>query len=582
MPFTPAGDVSPILATLMAPKKKEDHTRTGLLSEEIFPNPAKNTQQTPEILEAHLKATGGGYITRFPPEPNGYLHIGHAKSMNLNYGYAKRFNGKCIMRFDDTNPETEEQEYIDAILDTVKWMGHEWSEITYASDYFDQLYLWAVELIKRGKAYICHQTAGEIEECRKNHTNSPYRDRPIDENLALFEDMKNGKFAEGKATLRMKMDMQSGNSCMWDLIAYRIKFVPHHRTKDKWCIYPSYDFTHCLCDTIENITHSLCTLEFRMRRESYNWLVDALGLYRSVVFEFARLQLTHTILSKRKLITLVEGKHVSGWDDPRMSTLVGYRRRGYSSAGINALCDDVGVTVHNSIIPIEKLENFIRQDLNKTAKRLFAVFDPVKVTLKNWDGVVKSVKVQNVPGNDSSGEHEISFASPFYIERSDFKEKDEEGYFGLALDKPKFMKLRYTNWSVKLVEIVKDAEGKVTELIVEGDEKTPCKNAIHWVAIVNGVEPAKIEVREYDHLFLSEEPIKKFGKDWLNDLNPNSLVVKEALIDASVKELKPYDRVQFERVGYYCCDPDSKPEKFVFNKTVSLKESNWKKEPAKK
>jgi len=577
IPFAPTADVSSVL-NLLVQKKKEDHTRADLLSADRFPPVTDNVQLKPELLAEHLKATGGKVVTRFPPEPNGYLHIGHAKSMNLNFGNAKKSGGICIMRFDDTNPATEEQEYIDSILDNVKWMGHQWSKVTYASDYFDQLYLWAIELIKKGKAFVCHQSPKEMEESRETHTNSPYRDRSVDENLRLFEDMKNGKYKEGEATLRMKMNMQSSNSCMWDSVAYRIKYLPHHRTKDKWCIYPSYDFTHCLCDTIENITHSLCTLEFRMRRESYHWLVNELGLYRSHVFEFARLQLTYTILSKRKLIQLVEGKYVSGWDDPRMSTLQGYRRRGYSPDGINALCDDVGVTLHNSTIPIEKLEHFVRMDLNKTSRRIFAVFDPIKVTLRNWDGVL-AVKAPNVPNFESLGDHELTFCSPFYIERNDFREEDEEGYFGLALNNSsKYVKLKYANLNIRLVEIKKDALGVPVELIVEHDPLAQCKNAIHWISVVGGEEPLEIEVREYEHLFLSEEPVKKYGKDWLKDLNPNSLAIKKALIDSSVKDLKPFDRVQFERVGFYCCDPDSKDGKFVFNRSVTLKESVWKKQ----
>jgi len=577
LPFAAPSDVSTVLASLME-KKKENHTRTELVGTDIITPVTDNKQATPELLKNHLEATGGIFITRFPPEPNGYLHIGHAKSMNLNFGIAKKNKGKCIMRFDDTNPATEEQEYIDSILENVKWMGHEFSEITYASDYFDQLYLWAIELINRGLAYVCHQTPDEIEESRKHHTDSPFRNRPIEENLSLFEDMKNGKFEEGKATLRMKMDMKSGNSCMWDLVAYRIKFLPHHRTGKKWCIYPSYDFTHCLCDTIENITHSLCTLEFRMRRESYNWLVDSLGLYRSKVFEFARLALTHTILSKRKLIQLVTGKYVTGWDDPRLSTIQAFRRKGYSPSGINAFCDDLGITTNVSVIPIEKLEQFVRLDLNKTSRRIFCVFDPIAVTIKNWTKGTIKVTAPNVPGENEKGNHQLLFSNTFFIERSDFKEEDEEGYFGLALNKPnKFVKLKYADVNIRLVSVEKDSSGKAIHLIAEEDPKASCKNAIHWINKVEGQEPIKVEVREYEHLFLSADPIGTHKENWLKDLNPHSLKVVSAIIDLSVHDLKPLDRVQFERVGYYCTDPDSKNGNFVFNRTVSLKESNWKK-----
>jgi glutaminyl-tRNA synthetase len=577
IPFAEKTKVNLVLNTnFISAKPKEQHVREFLLPEDIGTPPEKNTQATPELLAAHLKETGGQIFTRFPPEPNGYLHIGHAKSMNLNFGLAKKFNGICYMRFDDSNPETEKVEYIDSILNDVQWMGHKWDRLTYASDYFPRLYECAIQLIKLGKAFVCHQTGEEIEISRKNHTDSPYRERSVEENLTLFEEMKAGKWKEGTATLRMKMDMKSGNSCMWDLIAYRIKFVPHHRTKDQWCIYPSYDFTHCLCDTFENITHSLCTLEFNMRRESYNWLVNTLGLYLAKVHEFARLQLTNTILSKRKLIQLVEGKHVTGWDDPRMSTVSGFRRRGFSPEGINKFCDDVGITTRVSLIPIEKLEQFVRLDLDKTSRRIFAIFDPIRVTLKNFDGEVKSIKCPNVPNLPVFGDHFIPFTDTFFIERNDFREKDEKDYFGMALDNSeKIVRLKYTDFNIKLIEIKKNEDGSISELIAEHSTLTS-KHAIHWVPITAGEEPIKIEVREYDRLFLSEDPVGAFGKQWLNDLNPNSLKVVSAIIDPSVRELKPYDRIQLERAGFYMVDPDTTNEKVVLNKTMGLKESKWK------
>eukprot|EP01126_Amoeba_proteus_P017121 TRINITY_DN180_c0_g2_i2.p1 TRINITY_DN180_c0_g2~~TRINITY_DN180_c0_g2_i2.p1 ORF type:complete len:461 (+),score=80.96 TRINITY_DN180_c0_g2_i2:1104-2486(+) len=458
-------------------------------------------------------------------------------------------------------------------------MGHKWYKVTYASDYFDRLYECAIELIKRGKAYVCHQTPEEIEQCRETHTNSPFRDRSVDENLRLFEDMRRGLFKEGEATLRMKMDMQSSNSCMWDTVAYRVKFHHHHRTGDKWVIYPSYDFTHCLCDTFENITHSLCTLEFRMRRESYEWLVKALGLYVSYVFEFARLCLTYTIMSKRKLLKLVNGGYVRGWDDPRLSTINGFRRRGYSPKGINDLCADVGVTTHTTIIPFEKLEHHVRMDLNSSSRRIFAVFDPLRVVVRNWSGGVVQVTCPNVPGNPELGNHVIPFTGSFFIERQDFREEDVEGYFGLALDNPKkFIKLKNSDVNIRVVDVRKNSAGEVVEIEVESDPQAPTKHAIHWVPIEEGKEPWKVEVREYERLFLSESPTA-LGDNWLSDLNPNSLTVTSALIDPSVRDFKVLDRVQFERVGFYCVDPDSKPNEgqYVFNRTVGLKESTWKK-----
>lgn len=576
IPFAEKSKVNAILTTNYISKPKEQHVRDFLLPEDVGTPPEKNTQATPELLAQHLKETGGIIVTRFPPEPNGYLHIGHAKSMNLNFGLAKKFNGICYMRFDDSNPETEKVEYIDSILNDVQWMGHKWDRLTYASEYFPRLYECAIQLIKLGKAFVCHQTGEEIELSRKNHTDSPFRNRSVEENLTLFEEMKAGKWKEGTATLRMKMDMKSGNSCMWDLIAYRIKFVPHHRTGEQWCIYPSYDFTHCLCDTFENITHSLCTLEFNMRRESYNWLVNVLGLYLAKVHEFARLQLTNTILSKRKLIQLVSGKYVSGWDDPRMSTVSGFRRRGFSPEGINKFCDDVGITTRVSIIPIEKLEQFVRLDLDKTSRRIFAIFDPIKVTLKNFDGVEKSIKCPNVPNLPAFGDHFIPFPGSFFIERNDFREVDEKDYFGMALDNAeKVVRLKYTDLNVKLIKIKKNDDGSISELIVEHCPTLISKHAIHWVPIT-AEEPIRIEVREYDRLFLSEDPVGLFGKEWLNDLNPNSLKIVTAIIDPSIRELKAFDRLQLERAGFYMVDPDTTTEKIVLNKTMGLKESKWK------
>jgi len=365
-------------------------------------------------------------------------------------------------------------------------------------------------------------------------------------------------------------------------VAYRVKYTAHHRTGDTWCIYPSYDFTHCLNDSLENITHSLCTLEFVVRHDSYNWLVDALGLYRSLVWEFARLDLTHTVLSKRKLIRLVKEKHVRGWDDPRLPTLVGFRRRGFSPEGINKFCEDLGVTRHNAIIPVERLEEWVRDDLNETSRRCFAVFDPILATIRNYSSGEILITCPNVPGKPAAGEHQLPFNGTFYIERHDFREEDEPEYYGLALKSEKVVKLKYTDIDVQLREIIYDSAGKPTELILEIVPKGNARHAIHWISYSNNSSPIIAEVRNYDRLFLSEEPIKTFGDKWIDDLNPDSLEIKEVFVDPSSKDLKISDRIQFERIGFYCVDPDSTSNKLVFNRTLSLKQSSWKKQEKKK
>ncbi|EGC32483.1 glutamine-tRNA ligase [Dictyostelium purpureum] len=543
--------------------------------EEIkFPDPSDNIQNTPKLLADHLKVTGGKVVTRFPPEPNGYLHIGHAKAMHLDFGYAKKMGGKCYLRFDDTNPEKENQEYIDSIIDSVKWLGHEPCEITYSSQYFDELYDLAIELIKRGFAYVCHQTAPEIAEGREKMTDSPYRNRSVEENLKLFDDMRQGKFEEGKAILRMKGDMKHPNPCMRDLIAYRIKYHHHPVSGDKWCVYPSYDYTHCLVDSIENITHSLCTLEFEIRRLSYNWLIDVLGLYRPVVWEYSRLNLTHTVLSKRKIITLVQNNFVSGWDDPRLSTLNAFRRKGYTPEAINLLCETVGVTrTNNTTIPFEVLEYCCRQDLDGRAIRAMCVFDPIKVVITNYpENESEEISAPNIPSNPEKGTHKIDFSRIVYIDRNDFRMVDNKDFFGLAPNKEILLKYAY---NIKCNEVITDETGKVTELRVTYDKDNTTKKVktIHWVSAPAGEEPAKAEVRLYDHLFKESE----LGDDWLEKVNPNSLVViPNALVDKTVKDSKQYDRYQFERVGYFCVDKDSTTDKLVFNRTVSLKENKEK------
>ncbi len=553
---------------------KESHKRDYLISEDVFTKPELNTQKNSQLLEKHLNETNGQVITRFPPEPNGYLHIGHAKSMNLNFSNAKKYNGKCIMRFDDTNPETENEEYINSILEDVKWLGHDITQITFASDYFNQLYDYALKLIELGKAYVCHQRSEEVKFSRKNHIESPYRNRTIEENMKLFIDMKNGLFEEGKATLRMKMDNNSPNPCMWDLVAYRIMYTPHHRTKNEFCIYPTYDFTHCLCDTFENITHSLCTSEFIMRRESYNWLLDELDVYKAKVFEFARLQITNTVLSKRKLIKLVNENFVDSWNDPRMPTISGFRRRGFTPEGINNFCNDIGITTNTSSQQYEKLEQFVRIDLDKTSFRLLGVIDPIMVSLTNLGMNDFNVDCPNVPHNHIFGTRSVQFTNKFYIERSDFKEKDEKDYFGLALNNPnKIVKLKYTDLNIRLIGIVKNENKEIMELIVEHLPNVETKYAIHWVSATNNVN---VEIRNYDKLFVNETPTV-FGDDWIKDLNPNSKQIINAKIETSINNFKHFDRIQLERNGFYCVDPETTFDKIILNKTLNLKESNWKK-----
>jgi len=544
-----------------------------------FPEPHENKQNTPKLLEDHLARTKGVVVTRFPPEPNGFLHLGHAKSMNLNFSYAKQFNGYTYLRFDDTNPEAEKQEYIDAIKDDVAWMGHKPAYVTHASDYFDKLYELAIELIKRGKAYVCHQQGEEIKKGRQDRTDSPWRNRTVEENLKLFDDMKNGKFKEGEATLRMKQDMQNENPVMRDLIAYRIKFTPHPHVGDKWVIYPSYDYTHCLNDSMEDITHSLCTLEFERRRESYNWLVDVLDLYRPLVWECSRLNVTHVVLSKRKLIKLVDGKFVTGWDDPRMPTVRGLRRRGYTPAAINDFCNRVGVTRTENTIAYEMLEQCVREDLDVSVRRAMAVLEPVKVTFVNHESGPRKITVPNHPRDASKGTHEVTFDKVIYIERSDFRTEELKGYKRLVLNKQS-VGLSHAGYLVQATDVVKNAEGDVVEILATIDY-APAKKPtafIHWVAQRNPIATA--EVRLYDKLFKSptlaafkEDPDKE---KWLTDLNPDSLKkISAAYVDESIEDAKEGDKVQFERHGYFVVDKDTTPGKVVWNRTVSLKENKW-------
>ncbi|XP_073035799.1 glutamine--tRNA ligase, cytoplasmic-like [Primulina eburnea] len=562
----------------------------------IFPSPEENLKvhteiyfsdrpilracNSKELLEKHLKVTGGKFFTRFPPEPNGYLHIGHAKAMFVDFGLAKERGGCCYLRYDDTNPEAEKKEYIDHIEEIVGWMGWEPSKITYTSDYFQELYELAVELIRRGHAYVDHQTPDMIKEYREKKMNSPWRDRPIEESLKLFDNMKRGMIEEGKATLRMKQDMQSDNFNMYDLIAYRIKFTPHPHAGDKWCIYPSYDYAHCIVDSIENITHSLCTLEFETRRASYYWLLDALSLYQPYVWEYSRLNITNTVMSKRKLNRLVTEKWVDGWDDPRLMTLAGLRRRGVTATSINSFVRGIGITRSDcSMIRLDRLEYHVREELNKTVPRAMVVLNPLKVVITNMEASVFELdakKWPDAPEDDLSSFYKIPFSSVVYIEHSDFRMTDSKDYYGLAPGKS--VLLRYA-FPIKCTEvIIGDDNTTVLEVHAEYDpaKKSKPKGVLHWVSESSpGVDPLTVEVRLFEKLFSSENPAEL--ENWLDDLNPRSkVVISDAYAVSSLKDAVIGDRYQFERLGYFAVDKDSSPEKLVFNRIVTLRDNYGK------
>ncbi|HHT42427.1 MAG TPA: glutamine--tRNA ligase/YqeY domain fusion protein [Firmicutes bacterium] len=523
-------------------------------------------------------------ITRFPPEPNGYLHIGHAKSICLNFGLAKDYNGTCHLRFDDTNPEKEEVEYIESIQNDVRWLGFDWGEHLYfASDYFDQLYGFAVELIKQGKAYVCELTAEQIREYRGTLTepgkDSPYRNRSVEENLDLFERMKNGEFEEGSHVLRAKIDMASPNVVMRDPVLYRIRKVSHHRTGDKWCIYPMYDFTHCLSDAIEGITHSICTLEFENNRPLYEWILEQVfpdPHPRQI--EFARLNLSYTVMSKRKLLRLVESGVVSGWDDPRMPTIAGLRRRGYTPEAIRDFCDRIGVAKANSVVDVALLEHCLREDLNRTSPRTMAVLRPLKVVIENYpEGQVEYLEAMNNPQDPEAGTRLIPFAREIFIEQDDFMLDPPKKFFRLAPGRE--VRLRFA-YFITCTDVVYDDEGNVVEIRATYDPETKggsapdgrkVKATLHWVAADHSL-PA--EIRLYDHLFNKEDPNEGELEE---NLNPNSLeILTDARVELNMKDVQPGDRFQFERQGYYCVDVDSSPEKLVFNRTVPLRDT-WAK-----
>ncbi|XP_022725291.1 glutamine--tRNA ligase, cytoplasmic-like isoform X1 [Durio zibethinus] len=534
-----------------------------------------------EMLDKHLKVTRGKVFTRFPPEPNGYLHIGHAKAMFIDFGLAKERGGCCYLRYDDTNPEAEKKEYINHIEEIVQWMGWEPFKITYTSDYFQDLYELAVELIRRGHAYVDHQTPEEIKEYREKKMNSPWRDRPIAESLKLFDDMNRGLIEEGKATLRMKQDMQSDNFNMYDLIAYRVKFTPHPHAGDKWCIYPSYDYAHCIVDSLENITHSLCTLEFETRRASYYWLLHVLDLYQPYVWEYSRLNVTNTVMSKRKLNYIVTNKYVDGWDDPRLMTLAGLRRRGVTSTAINAFVRGIGITRSDcSMIRLDRLEYHIREELNKTAPRVLVVLHPLKVVITNLkSGSVMDLDAKKWPdaqADDTSAFYKVPFSNVIYIEHSDFRMKDSKDYYGLAPGKS--VLLRYA-FPIKCTDVVlADDNETVLEIRAEYDpsKKSKPKGVLHWVAEpFPGADPLKVEVRLFEKLFNSENPAEL--DNWLADLNLDSkVVIPTAYAVPALRNAAIGDTFQFERLGYFTVDKDSTAEKLVFNRTVTLKDTYGK------
>ena len=535
-----------------------------------------------EIIENDLK-TGKvkSILTRFPPEPNGYLHLGHAKSLCINFGLAQKYKGKTNLRYDDTNPAKEDTEYVDAIKEDISWLGFKWDKELYASDYFEQLYIWAEELIKRGLAYVDDQNQEEISKARgtveKPGTDSPYRNRSVEENLRIFREMRNGKYEDGAKVLRAKIDMAHPNMMFRDPILYRIKHASHHRTGDKWCIYPMYDYTHGQCDSIENITHSICTLEFDVHRPLYDWFIETLGIYPSHQYEFARLNLTYTLMSKRKLLELVQKGIVAGWDDPRMPTLCGVRRRGYTAEALKMFCDKIGVSKRDQLMDIQLLEWCVRQDLNARSNRYMVVQDPVKLTITNWEeGKVEWFECPLNPAEPEGAKRKVPFTGELLIERSDFMEDAPSKFFRLKPGGE--VRLKYS-YIVKCNEVIKDAEGKIIELKCSYDPSTKpgagewrsVKGTIHWVS---GRHAKEIELRNYERLFtladMSQVPEDKDYKDFLN---PDSLTLGKAYAEPALLEDESGIAVQFERTGYYFKDKDSTAEKVIFNKTVSLKDS---------
>ncbi len=550
----------------------------------------KRTDFVREIIKRDIETNryGGKVITRFPPEPNGYLHIGHAKAICLNFGIAQEFpNARCHLRFDDTNPCKEEQEYVDAIIEDIRWLGFDWGEHLYfASDYFEKMYEYAIQLIKAGKAYVCDLSPEEIREYRGTLTEpgkeSPYRNRSVEENLELFERMRAGEFPDGAKTLRAKIDMSSPNLNMRDPVMYRILHAKHHRAGDKWCIYPMYDWAHGLEDSIEGITHSICTLEFENHRPLYDWFLDQLGVHHPQQIEFARLNLTYTVMSKRKLAELVERKYVSGWDDPRMPTISGLRRRGYTPRAIRNFCKRIGVNKYNSTVDIALLEHCIREDLNKRAQRVMGVLNPLRVVIENYpQDKVEYLDAINNPEDPSAGTRKVPFSRVIYIERDDFMEEPPKKFFRLAPGRE--VRLRYA-YFITCTDVIKDSDGNIVELRCTYDPATrggdapdgrKVKATLHWVSAEHAITA---EIRLYEHLFTKEDPNDvEEGRDWTDNINLDSIkMINDCKLEPSLANSKVGENYQFERVGYFCIDKDSTQERLIFNRTVTLKDT-WAK-----
>ena len=548
-----------------------------------------------DIIQDDLKTNkyGGHVVTRFPPEPNGYLHVGHAKAINLDFGLAKEFGGKCNLRFDDTNPSKEETEYVEGIIEDVKWLGGDFGDrIYYASEYFGQLYEWAVQLIKAGKAYVCDLTGDQVREQRGTLTEpgkeSPYRNRSVEENLDLFARMKAGEFPDGARTLRAKIDMASKNLNMRDPIMYRILHAEHHRTGKQWCIYPMYDYAHGQSDSIEGVTHSMCTLEFEDHRPLYDWFVEQLGIHHPQQIEFDRLSLTYTMMSKRKLLKLVQDKYVNGWDDPRMPTISGMRRRGYTPEALRNFCGRLGVSKTNGTTELSLLEYCVREDLNRRALRVMAVLNPLRVVIDNYpDGLVEQMEAVNNPEDPGDGARNVPFSKVLYIEQDDFREDPPKQFFRLSPGRE--VRLRY-GYFITCTSVVKDAQGNVVEVHCTYDPKTrggnsppdgrKVKSTIHWVSAEHAIDA---EVRLYETLFTKENPNDVAeGHEFTDNLNPQSMqILTGCKLEPSLAKAAPGSRYQFERLGYFCVDPDSTPQHLVFNRTVTLKDT-WAKIEKKK
>ncbi len=551
------------------------------------PREGKSLNFLEEIIREDLATGrhGGRVLTRFPPEPNGYLHIGHAKSICINFGLAKQFGGETNLRFDDTNPSKEDVEYVDAIKEDIRWLGFQWARERYASDYFEQLYAWCQQLMREGLAYVDDQTQEEIRLGRgtvtQAGTESPYRNRSVEENLDLLARMRNGEFAEGSRVVRAKIDMGHPNMLLRDPILYRIIYAHHHRTGDKWCIYPMYDFAHGQSDSIEEITHSICTLEFDVHRPLYDWFIEKLRIFPSHQYEFARLNLTYTVMSKRRLLELVETGAVMGWDDPRMPTISGLRRRGYTPESIRAFAEAVGVAKRDNVIDLSLLEFYLREDLNKRAERRMGVLDPVRVVIDNYpEGQEEWLEAVNNPEDELAGTRGVPFSREIYIERDDFMEVPQKKFYRLSPGQE--VRLRYA-YLITCQSVEKDAAGNITVIHCTYDPATrggnapdgrKVKSTIHWVSAKHGVP---VEVRLFDRLFMAADPNEvPEGGDWKDNLNPHSLRIVEGLMEPALRDMRPGDWVQLERIGYFCADPDSSTSRLVLNRTATLKDT-WAK-----